>query len=367
MGNLQKIGYLLLPFSFFYGIGVRIRNLFFDCGLLPSQQYPVPVISVGNLTAGGSGKTPLVEYLVRLLKENYRVGVLSRGYKRKTSGYVLANEESDSQEIGDESCQMKRNHPQVAVAVDGNRRRGVRNLLALPEDVRPQIILLDDAFQHRYVQPSLSLLVTDCHHPYYKDTLLPAGRLREPASSVRRANIVIVSKCDESLKSIESRIIQNKMNLKAHQELFFSRISYLPFKGVYSEAHEPYTLDDLRKDDEMVLLTGIATPAPLIEEVKKRSDRVSVLSFADHHVFQKQDIRKIQAELQKMESDHPLILCTEKDAARIRNHPYFPEEWRTQMYYAPIEMVFMFGKSERFNELILKHIHLIENSRILQQ
>ncbi|MDR3260419.1 MAG: tetraacyldisaccharide 4'-kinase [Tannerella sp.] len=367
MEDLRKLRYLLLPFSFFYGIGIGIRNLFFDWGLLPSEQYPAPVISIGNLSVGGTGKTPLVEYILRLLvSKNYRVGVLSRGYKRETSGYVLADEKSVSSDIGDESCQIKHKYPQVVVAVDGNRRRGIRNLMALPEDVCPQVILLDDAFQHRYVQPSLSILVMDYNHPYYKDKLLPAGRLREPTGCASRAAVVVVSKCDKALKSIDSRIVRNEMELQPHQSLFFSSISYKPLKGVFPEAHYQYKLPDIRKDDEILILTGIATPSPLIEEVKKYTEQVTVMSFADHHAFNETDVRKIQLKLQKMQSGNPLIICTEKDAARIRNNPYFPEEWRKQMYYVPIEIDFLFDRSELLNEIILRHITTIENSKILQ-
>ncbi|MDR3267453.1 MAG: tetraacyldisaccharide 4'-kinase [Tannerella sp.] len=365
--NIQKKRYLLLPFLIFYAIGVRIRNLLFDCGLLSSQQYPIAVICVGNLTVGGSGKTPFVEYLIRLLEKKYRVGVLSRGYKRKTSGYVLADEKSTSAEIGDECCQIKHKYPQITVAVDGNRRRGIHNLMALPEDTRPQVILLDDAFQHRYVQPSLSILITEYNHLYYKDKLLPVGRLREPIGSVRRANIVIVSKCDHLLTSIDSRIIQNEMNLKPHQPPFFCGISYLPFKGVFPEAHNPYKLPELQEDDRILLLTGIATPSLLIEEMKKHTKYIKVMSFADHHAFNKKDVQKIKTELQKIEPGNRLIVCTEKDAARIRNNPHFPEEWRKLMYYVPIEIDFLFNKSKLLDEIILRHIDTIENSKILQR
>jgi tetraacyldisaccharide 4'-kinase len=327
----------------------------------------MPIICIGNLTMGGSGKTPLVEYLIRLLKEKYRVGVLSRGYKRKTSGYVLANEESSSSDIGDECSQIKHKYPEIIVAVDGNRRRGILNLMALPEETRPQVILLDDAFQHRYVQPSFSILITDHHRPYYEDKLIPVGRLREPISSIRRANIVIVSKCDHTLKSIDSRIIHNEMRLKPHQQTFFSSISYLPLKGIFPEAHYPYTLADLRDDDKIVLLTGIATPAPLIEEMRKYTKSIKVMSFADHHAFSKIDVRKIKTELQKMETGNRLIICTEKDAARIRNNPHFPEEWRKLMYYVPIEVDFLFGKGKLLDEIILRHIETIENSKILHR
>jgi tetraacyldisaccharide 4'-kinase len=339
---------------------VRIRNLFFDRGLLPSHSYPAPLICVGNLTAGGSGKTPMVEYLIRLLKERYRVGVLSRGYRRKTRGYVLAGVESTAADIGDESHQIKRRYPDVTVAVDANRRRGMRNLLALPEDRRPQVILLDDGFQHRYVRPSLSLLLTDGRRPYYRDRLLPAGRLREPACCAGRADIVVASRCDASLPPAESRIIRDGLNLKPHQSLFFTAVTYLPFRGVFPDARAFGTLDSLQRDDRILLITGIAVPAPLIEAVRKRSEQVEVMTFADHHAFGKRDIRRMETALQRMEPARSLILCTEKDAARIRSNPRFPETWRSRMYYVPIETAVLFGGGEQLNELVLQHVRSFE-------
>jgi tetraacyldisaccharide 4'-kinase len=346
-----------------YGAGVRIRNLFFDWGMLPIQPYPLPVICVGNLSAGGSGKTPMVEYLIRLLKDRYRVGVLSRGYKRKTRGYILAGEESTASDIGDESCQIKYKYPDVIVAVDANRCRGIENLLALPEDLQPQVILLDDGFQHRYVCPSLSLLITDSHRIYTRDKLMPVGWLREPASSAERTDIVVVSKCDASLQTEESRVIRDRMNMNPYQSLFFSSITFLPFRGVFPEACASRTLDSLQKDEGVLLITGIATPAPLMEAVRKRSEQVEAISFADHHVFGKKDIRRMQTALQRMDAGRSLILCTEKDAARIRHNPCFPEAWRCRMYYVPIETTLLFGGDKQLNRIILRHVHLFYGRR----
>jgi tetraacyldisaccharide 4'-kinase len=349
-------------------MGVRIRNLLFDWDLLPSKPYPLPLICVGNLAAGGTGKTPLVEYLIRLLSPHYRVAVLSRGYKRQTSGYVLASEKSTSRDVGDEACQIKHKYPQVIVAVDKNRREGIRHLIALPDNRRPQVILLDDGFQHRYVRPSLSIIVTDYSRLFYEDLLLPTGLLREPASSIKRADVVVVSKCDQALKPIDSRIIENNMDLKPHQPVFFSSIAYQPPASVYPKASGGMQASvALRKEDEIVLLTGIANPGPLIEEVRKYSNHVKALSFPDHHAFDRKDVGWIQQEMQKMKSKRPLILCTEKDAARIRRNPIVPDEWKTRLYCLPIHMEFLFGKGERFDEFILRHITTIINSQILMK
>ncbi|MDR0349019.1 MAG: tetraacyldisaccharide 4'-kinase [Tannerella sp.] len=358
---------VLRPFSFVYETSVRIRNLFFSWHLLPSGQYPVPVICIGNLAVGGTGKTPLVEYLIRLLIPKYKAAVLSRGYKRKSSGFIIANENSTATEIGDEPYQIKSKFPDIIVAVDKNRRRGMRKLLALPEEQRPQVILLDDAFQHRYVQPSLSIVVTDYNRLYHKDKLMPVGRLREPPSEIRRANMVVVSKTDASLEPIDLRRIENEMNLSSDQPLFFTTIVYQQMEGIYSNECSSRSLSSIKKEDEILLLTGIANPALLIREVKKYSDRVTVLNFADHHDFTKRDVKKIKAAFLKINTGHPFIISTEKDAARIRNNDFFPAEWKSNFYYVPIAVKFLSGKDSQFNEAILEHIETFANSRILRQ
>ena len=198
-----KLNCYLSPLSFLYGIGVWLRNRLFDRDILHSEQYSIPLICIGNLSVGGTGKTPHTEYIIRLLKDKYRVAVLSRGYKRQTSGFVLAGSECSSSEIGDEPFQMKNKFPDILVAVDANRRRGIRNLLSLPEQEKPEVILLDDAYQHRYVRPSLSIVLTDYHRLFYHDKLMPVGRLREPISNINRADIVVVTKCCKDMMPMD--------------------------------------------------------------------------------------------------------------------------------------------------------------------
>lgn len=362
--NGFKLYYVWKPFSVIYEIGIRLRNLFFDWKLLPSERYPIPIICVGNLTVGGTGKTPVIEYLVRLLAPHYRIAILSRGYKRKSSGFVLAQEKSTAADIGDEPYQIKCKYPNVTVAVDGNRRRGMRKLFLLPENERPQVVLLDDGFQHRYVQPSMSIIVTDYNRLYYKDKLMPVGKLREPATSIRRADMLIISKCNESLKLIESRAIETKMKLQHNQLTFFTSIVYEQMEGVYPEEARSRTLPSIKKDEKVLLLAGIANPTLFIEEVKKYSDHVKVLSFPDHHDFTKSDIKKIRIELQKMAVEHPLLICTEKDAARIRNKLFFPKEWKPYLYYIPVVIHFLFDKGESFDEIIQRHMDTFVNNNI---
>ena len=223
--NYTKFRRLLFPFSFFYRIGVNIRNVFYDWGIFKSARYPIPVICIGNITVGGTGKTPHTEYLIELLQHDYKIAVISRGYKRKSKGFVLATTESRVSDIGDEPFQIKRKYPNVIVAVDGNRRRAIERLLNHPDvRLRPSIILLDDAFQHRSVSPTLSILLIDNNRMIYEDSLLPTGNLREPAHATSRANIVIVTKCPSDIKPIDMRVISKHLNLYPYQSLFFTKI-----------------------------------------------------------------------------------------------------------------------------------------------
>lgn len=362
-----KLYYIWKPISLLYEAGVRLRNQFFTWKWLNSEQYQIPVICVGNLAVGGTGKTPVIEYLVRLLQAEYRVAVLSRGYKRKSEGFVLAQEKSTAEDIGDEPYQIKLKYPGIMVAVDSNRRRGMHMLLSLPEDRRPQVVLLDDGFQHRYVKPSMSIIITDYSRLYYKDKLMPVGRLREPASSICRADMVIVSKCSESLQQVDSQIIEGEMNLQHSQSSFFTSIVYQQMKGVYPEKTIPCTLQSIKKDDKILLIAGIANPTLFIEEMQKYSDHVRVLTFPDHHDFTSKDIQKIRDELRHMKTEKPLMICTEKDAARIRNKTFFPEEWKPYLYYIPLMIHFLFERGERFDELIRKHIETITNNKIVEK
>ena len=363
-----KLYPILLPFALLYRVVIWIRNLFFDLQLFPSQQYEIPVICVGNLAVGGTGKTPHVEYLVQILCDKYRIAVLSRGYKRKTTGYILADKNSTASDIGDEAYQIKYKYPQVIVAVDKNRQRAMRHLLAMQEDVRPQVVVLDDGFQYRYLQPSFSILITDYNRLFYKDRLLPAGRLREPKKSVSRTDMIVVSKCPEDLKQIDCRIIENEMKPAFHQSLHFTGIKYQQLRCVFPEECKPYRLENIKKEDEIVLITGIAYPALLIEEIKKYSDNVMAFSFRDHHEFSKNDMDKIRAKLSKKTNKcPPLIVFTEKDAARIRHNPYFLDEWKTHCYYLPIQVYFLFNRHNQFEEIIMKHITLMESSRELKK
>ena len=346
----------LAPFAFLYGLGVCFRNWLFDMGILRSERFPLPVICIGNIAVGGTGKTPHTEYLIRLLKERYRIAVLSRGYKRETKGYRLATTKSSSSEIGDEPYQIKRKFPEITVAVDSDRRRGIANLLALPERERPEVILLDDAFQHRYVRPSLNIVLTDYHRPYFVDALMPDGRLRETRGGIRRADIVIVTKTDEPIDRPIYEEWRKASSLEPGQHLFFSELAYDHLEPLFpdeaSEAIDP-------AQATVLLISGIANPAPLLAEVRRRARQVIHFPFADHHSFNADELAKRQEQ-----SGPTLIIVTEKDAARLRQHPGLPNAWRAILYQLPIRTRFLNGEGERFDQLIQRHIEQPFNSNI---
>lgn len=350
-----SLNYLLSPLSLLYGLGVGLRNKLFDWGILPSEQFPVPVICVGNLAVGGTGKTPHTEFLIHFLKKRYRIAVLSRGYKRKTKGFRLAGPESTSMDIGDEPYQIYSKYPDVLVAVDEDRRNGIRKLLAL--ETPPEVVLLDDAFQHRYVTPSCSLVLTEYSRPFYQDKLLPFGRLRESRYSIHRSDAVIVTKCSDDIKPIEYRIIEKNMDLTAYQLVFFTSVVYGEMQPVFPEMAEPWSLLDIRATDSVLLVAGIASPDGFIKEMKKYTSDVIPMIYPDHHYFDKQDIEQIEKRFNEITSLGKVILVTEKDAARLKSvKDCLPENISRSLYYLPITIDFKTRSKEEFKEMINKHI-----------
>ena len=349
--------FLLSPFAWIYNVVTWFRNQLFDSNLLPAKKYPIPIICVGNIATGGTGKTPFTEYLIALLKKQYRVAALSRGYKRKTTGLLLVNENNTALEVGDEACQVKQKFPDITVVVDGNRRRGIRYLLSLPEKERPHVILLDDAMQHRYVIPSLTIMLTDYQNMYFEDYLLPVGNLRESVKAVYRADIVVVTKCIGVIKPITLRIIENNMMLMASQHLFFSKTKYFPLKPLFpSLALHPFTLDEIKESDEILLVTGIAEPQPLIEKIKTYCSGLRICVYPDHHPFSLNDVNSIDVEFQNMNSKNKRIIVTEKDAMRLKSIEFLPEKWKPFLYYLPISIDFLFEQGENFDARILTHV-----------
>lgn len=339
------VKYLVLwPLSILYGLGVSIRNRLFNLGLLESKEFDVPIICIGNITIGGTGKTPHTESIINVLQKDHRVACLSRGYKRKTSGYILATENSTADEIGDEPKQIKNKFPDITVAVDADRVRGVKKLQQLPNP--PDIIILDDGFQHRYVKADINILLIDYNRPIYKDHLLPLGRLREHHSALERANYVIITKCPSNITPIEKRIIYKNLKLKAYQELLFTTMQYGDITPLDGKSK------CLKNNNSVVLcVTGIAQPGPYQEHLKTLFGQVSFLTFPDHHRFTNNDIQKIIQEFNKIDQPDKYIFTTEKDATRLISYE-FPDEIRERMFYIPIEPEFLTSKDQ-----LIKNIH----------
>ena len=355
-GDLIKINEWLLPLSWLYGFGVGLRNRLFDLGLLPQQEFSIPVIDVGNITVGGSGKTPHVEYLVRLLRDKMKVAVLSRGYKRKSRGYVLASSDTPMHDIGDEPFQMKRKFPDIYVAVDKNRRKGISHLTDDEATRDVDIILLDDAYQHRYVKPGINILLVDYHRLIIYDKLLPAGRLREPMKGKNRADIVIVTKCPKDLKPMEFRVLTKALNLYPYQGLFFTCIDYDELQPVFNKTQSLPNMSSAN----VLLLTGIASPRQMELDLKNRCRSITPLSFGDHHQFNDRDAARISEAFARLPEPR-IIITTEKDASRLEATPALSSEVRQALYVLPIRIRFMLDQEEHFNHKIISYVR--KNSR----
>ncbi len=358
-GDFIKINEWLLPLSWLYGCGVRLRNQMFELGILKSRTFDIPVISVGNITVGGSGKTPHVEYLIKMLSDKVKVAVLSRGYKRKTHGYVLAGKDTTMTEIGDEPYQMKRKFQNIYVAVDKNRCHGIDQITGNKETSDTDVILLDDAFQHRYVKPGINILLVDYHRLIMYDKLLPAGRLREPESGKARADIVIVTKCPRNLKPMEFRVITKTMNLYPYQKLFFTTLKYDDLKPVYCGLDRK--LSSITQDTHVLLLTGIASPRQMIVDLEPFTKNIVPLTFADHHQFTASDIERINKMYAEMEGEDKIIITTEKDNARLFGMKGLSDEVRQHMFVLPVSVDFMLEQEEEFKEKIIGYVR--KNSR----
>ena len=344
---------LLLPFAWLYGLGVGVRNALFRMGWLHERSFGLPLIGVGNLAVGGTGKTPHTEYLLRLLSGRYRTAVLSRGYGRRTRGFRLVTASDTAAAVGDEPLQMKRRFPGVVVAVDGNRCEGVERLLAMGEKC-PEVIVLDDVFQHRYIRPGLSLLLTDFSRLYIDDCLLPAGRLREPASGSGRADVVVVTKCPTDLTARQRAEVEKRLHLRKGQPVFFTGLGYGPLRSLDAVA------EDAGGEDvagcSVLLVAGIAQPAPLIAELQRRGARVTPLLFPDHHLFTARDLGKIADAFGRMPGERRLIVTTEKDAVRLTALPGLDSGLRAAIRVQPVAVVFVDGKESQFNQLIIDYV-----------
>ncbi|WP_299159858.1 tetraacyldisaccharide 4'-kinase [uncultured Tenacibaculum sp.] len=340
---MKLLRFLLFPFAILYDIITSIRNWFFDVGILKSTSFKVPVIAVGNLSVGGTGKSPQIEYLIRLLKNDFRVATLSRGYKRKTKGFQVVNSKHIATDVGDEPLQFfKKFGEEITVSVDADRTNGIQQLLK--ESKSPQIVLLDDAYQHRKVKASTYVLLTKYNDLFVDDFILPTGNLRESKRGASRAGAIIVTKCPKSISEIEQQKIKKKIKLRKNQQLFFTRISYDEnLKGGVSK----FAISDL-KSIEVLLVTGIANPTSLLSYLSEEKINYKHLKYPDHYDFTENDILKIENEFEKLNSTKKIILTTEKDYMRL-------EKKLKNVHFITIKSQFI-TEEEKFNEFIIKEI-----------
>lgn len=348
---------LLTPFSWGYGAGVWLRNTAFNMGLLPQEEFDVPVVSVGNITVGGTGKTPHVEYIIEKLYSRYHVAVLSRGYKRKTRGFILASNNMTPRDIGDEPYQIYRKYGGlITLAVCEKRRRGIRELLRIDPNIN--LILLDDGFQHRYVKPKVNVVLVDFNRPPYDDKLMPLGTLREPAERLLRCEMVVVTKCPTDLTAMDIRMMKKNLDLFPSQQLYFSNIRYAdPIPVFPVQSPQLTSLQWLREDDAILCLTGIATPKPLVRYLRQYSTRIKVMHFDDHHFFTRRDFADIfKVYNTELEGKRKFIITTEKDAVRILNNPYYPPTMRNCIFYIPMKVGFLEMEGPNFIENLVEKI-----------
>ena len=340
---LKSFRYLFLPFSLLYGIILIIRNWLFDKNYLKSSAFNFPIICVGNLAVGGTGKTPMVEYLIRIFGNDYRIATLSRGYKRKTRGFGIANDNTTALEIGDEPMQFHMKFPSTIVAVGEERLVAIPQLLQ--ERPNTQVIILDDAFEHRTVRAGLNILLTERKNLYSRDLLMPAGDLRDTRTSAKRAQIIIVTKCRQALSIQKRDSIIKELRPKANQSVFFTEIVYGQPYHLFSKA--TYSL---QTGMDMLLVCGIASPKPLKEYLTAIVRTYDMLRFPDHHIFSIDDLEEIKKQFEKLRSSNKIILTTEKDSVRLLK---FENELKTYpIYVLPIEHQFLFNDADRFYGLV---------------
>lgn len=338
--------FILFPFSFLYGSAVFARNKLFDKKILRSASFDFPVICVGNLSTGGTGKSPMVEYLVDLLQKNYKVATLSRGYKRKKRGFLIADEKTVVTDVGDEPMQFHKKFPEITVAVAEERVMGIPKLLF--EKPETEVIILDDAFQHREVKAGLNILLTDFNNLYTEDVILPVGNLRDLKSSSKRADIIVVTKCKPSTNINDKQLIINKLSILPEQTVYFAKISYGDLYGLVSGKNI-----NPEGKYHVLLVTGIANSNPLVDYIAGKFSSFSIVSFKDHHNYSKYDVDKIKNQFSKI-SQEKIIVTTEKDAVRLAG---FSEEFENlPVFVLPMKHEFLFGEKENFDKQILNFV-----------
>lgn len=346
---LSYLKILLYPFSLLYGLVMWARNRFYDKGLLTAVEFDLPVIACGNLSVGGTGKTPHVEYLIRLLKDHFRTATLSRGYNRRTSGYLLADEHSTAADIGDEPMQFHAKYPDIKVCVGEERMLAIPQLLGDEPDT--QVVLLDDAFQHRSVKPGMNIMITEYSRLFTRDHVVPFGRLREGRSGYQRANCIIVSKCPPDMSLAEKAALEKEINPLPGQRLFFTTLQYGALFDMTTR--QPVNVP---ASASVLLACGIARPEPLLEKLQQQYQKVYLLAFPDHYYYSEKDIAKIKKERDDLPGTQKMVITTEKDAVRLHLLQKELAEQNLQIAVMPVEISFLFGEAESFNNFIFDYV-----------
>jgi tetraacyldisaccharide 4'-kinase len=353
---MPLLRFFLLPFAWLYGVVTWVRNLLYDAGVLRSVSFPVPVISIGNLTTGGTGKTPHIEYLIRLLKNKMKVATLSRGYGRTTKGFIVISNPSTSAMVGDEPMQYHHKFADIIVSVGEKRAAAIENLLHMEN--MPEVILLDDAFQHRTVKPGLNILLFEFDSMLKRNYMLPAGSLREWQSGMKRADIIIITKSPDILLPIERNRVLSKLKLLPHQQIFFSFYKYDELVRLsHRTISMPFTTNYyFEKRFTILLVTGIANPSGIIDYLRRRTDKMETMFYADHHQYTSHDIRNIHQTFNNIVNPNKIIVTTEKDAMRLLNPELEDQVEHLPFFYLPIRVAFHQGDEEKFNQSIINYV-----------
>ncbi len=355
----------LYPISAIYGLIISIRNLLYDYKIFKSTEFEIPVISIGNITVGGTGKTPHTEYMVELLSKQFLVTTISRGYKRKTKGYQEVEVSSLATAVGDEPLQIKNKFNDIQVIVDEKRVHAIKKIQQQPTEQLPDVILLDDAFQHRSVSAGINILLIDFNRPIDKDRLLPVGRLRESRWQMRRANVIIYTKCPQEISPITRRIIMKDVYLRPYQTLFFTTMVYQPLRPVFTR--EAIATPQLGFGNLGILLvTGIANPEHLHKYLKSFSDDITLLEYPDHHNFVTGDIHQIEQKFNEISAEKKIIITTEKDSMRLRSMD-LPLEIKQHLFYIPLKIKFLDSEGKNFDDKIVTYVRENKSNRELHK
>ncbi|MBR3912610.1 MAG: tetraacyldisaccharide 4'-kinase [Alistipes sp.] len=332
------MGFLMKLLSYPYRMAITLRHWMFDCKLIKSQNFKTPIICVGNITVGGTGKTPTAEMIVGYMKQYYNVAVLSRGYGRRTKGYLEVKTTSSYRDVGDEPLQVKLKYPDALVVVCEKRTEAIHRIEAEHPEIN--LIVMDDGFQHRYVEPRINVVIVDSTRPYYEDDYLPAGTLRDKPESLDRAHYFIVTKCPVDMSPLDQRVWRMNLHKIAYQRVYFTRVIPTPPVAQFP------TQNVLNEGDEVIVMSGIGNPKAFISDVKRNYNVVGTITFPDHHVYSVSDIERIVAKLEK----HPkaMLLTTEKDTVKLRRSRRVPDIMRERLFYQPVQVEFLEGSDVDF-------------------